>query len=360
MRILYVSPENVSGGFNFFVEGHRRRNNYCRFITFFKSRFGFEEDLCFNLSLMPDKDFVHNFRKVFKRVHGSRDIVDLPGNPPFWKPVSRLAGIMFILRDKLNSGRIRAAISEHKLNDFDIYHFEQGIDPYRNGRWVKELSGRGRGIVCFYHGSDLRNRGVIEEVHKHATLNLTSEIDLLDRMEGMKYLYLPIDTDKLKPAKTESSDKIRICHAARNRMFKGSDFIESTVRKLQEKYPVEWVMIENMPYNVAIKTKAGCDIFIDQVTDTGGWGYGASSVESLALGLATMTLINPHVDRFLGDHPFVSVTRDNLEQQLIRLIESKDLRREYSERGRDWVVRTHGLDAVMDCLYGYYTDAGLI
>ncbi len=361
MKLLYIAPENVTGGFSLFAEGHRRRGSECRWITFFRSGFGYEEDLCFDLWGMPSRSWVHGLRRLLNRAQTRPDLPELTGNPPVWKPASAMEDILYRIRDLVNTSRIRQAIDKYSLNDFDIYHFEQGIDPFRNGRWVEELAQRGKGIVAFYHGTDLRNRGVIPAVHSAAVLNLTSEIDLLERLPGMKYLYLPIDIGKL-PERERSFDAspIRICHAARNRKLKGSDFIETTVLELKKRFDIDWVMIENVSHRRALEMKADCDIFIDQVTDIGGWGYGASSVESLAMGLPTMTLINPRVADFLGDHPFVSVTPESLQFELISLIENPQRRRELSTFGREWVVQRHSIDAVMETLYGYYREAGLV
>lgn len=350
----------MSGGFDLFVKGHISKGNTCRYITFFESKFGFKEDLCFNLRLMPDKLWINKLRIALKQVHGEQDVVDLAGDPPFWKTSSKFASLLFRIRDFLNSSRIEAVISEHGLNDYDLYHFEQGVDPFRDCRWIQKLSKMGKGIVSFYHGSDFRNRGLIKGVHEVSQLNLTSEIDLLHRMNGMKYLFLPIDTEAISPRPHNPDGRIRIGHAARNRKFKGSDFIEKTVEKLQEKYPIDWIMIENVSHQEALEMKSECDIFIDQITDAGGWGYGASSVESLSMGIATMTLINEKVNAFLAKHPFVEITQENLNSKLITLIEDTELREQLGRDGRKWVEKTHSIESVMGQLYGYYKEAGLI
>ncbi len=360
MKVLYVAPEHVSGGFSLFVKGHGDRGNASRWVTFFPNQFGFPEDLCFDMLAMPSQPWVEWLVHSVKKSRGEPVAIDLVGDPPIWKPSTMLDAAWFKLRDILNRPRIRRGINSWNLNDYDIYHFEQGIDPFRDGRWAKELSDKGKGIVCFYHGTDLRNRGVISAVHQVSRLNLTSEIDLMSRIKGMRYLYLPMDTDELKPNPRQPDGRIRIGHAARNRTMKGSDVIERIVLKLTEKYPIDWVMIENMTHEQAIEIKSKCDIFIDQITDIGGWGYGASSVESLSLGIATVTRINDKVASFLGDHSFVSADGDNLREQLIPLIEDEAYRHKVAADGRNWVVHRHGLDSVMDRLYGYYREVGLI
>ena len=361
MRILYVAPENVTGGFSLFAEGHRKRGNECRWITFFPGEFGFEEDLCFNLWGMPTRKWVKKLRFILNKALDKPELQELAGNPPVWKPASVMDDILYRMRDLVNSHRISSTIKRHNLDSYDVYHFEQGIDPYRDGRWVKSLKQDGKYIVVFYHGSDLRNRGVIPAVHSAAKLNLTSEIDLLKRLPGMKYLYLPIDFSKLPRRKLPTDNKpLRICHAARNRKMKGSDFIEQIVMDLKTQYDLEWVMIENIEHRRALEMKADCDIYIDQITDIGGWGYGASSVESLAMGIPTLTRINPEVNAFLGEHPFISVTAETLKAELVDLIQNPDRRKEIAAQGRKWAEERHGIDAVMDKLYEYYAEVGII
>ena len=356
MKVLYVAPEHVSGGFELFAEGHRRRGNSARWVTFFRNLYGFKEDICFDLLGMPTSKWVTALKKTFK-LGDQKPAVE---GFPLFRESRGVEEVLFALRDSINTPRIRKVIAEHSLNDFDIYHFEQGADPFRDGRWARELDDRGKAIVCFYHGTDLRNRGLFEAVHRISRLNLTSEIDLLRLIPGMRYLYLPIDAERLTPTPRSPDGRIRICHAARNRAYKGSDEIEKVIRKLAQRYPVDWVMIENTPHTQALKMKAASDIFIDQITDAGGWGYGASSVEALALGLPTVTRINPVVAGFLGRHPFIHSDASTLENTLVELIENEALRIEKGREGRHWVEQRHGLDSVMETLYGYYRDASLI
>jgi len=355
VKILYVAPEHVSGGFSLFREGHRRRGNEARWVTFFRNLYGFEEDLCFDLIGMPTRPWVIAL-KDYLRIGDRRE--QTCAQVDFVPPGGIIERSLFRARDAVNARRIERLIERAGLNDFDLYHFEEGADPYRDCRWVRRLAVAGKGIVCFYHGTDLRNRGLFEAVHRNARLNLTSEIDLLGRIPGMKYLYLPIDCGLVKPSPRAPDGRIRICHAARNRKFKGSDEIEAVVKRLAARYPIDWVMIENLPHGEAMRLKGTCDIFIDQIADAGGWGYGASSVESLALGLPTVTRMNPAVSDFLREHPFVDADRERLEQALIPLLEDEPLRRELGARGRRWVEERHSLEAVMDCLYGYYDEAG--
>lgn len=353
-----MAPEHVSGGFGLFVQGHSLFGNQARYVTFYRSAFGFKEDICFDLWGMPSAKWVRALKNLLKI--GDQAKIELQETLPFRPPLNPFEKTVFGFRDFINAPFIEGIISEYKLDDYDIYHFEQGADPYRDGRWVRRLAAAGKSIVCFYHGTDVRNRGIFDEVHRHSKLNLTCEIDLLPKIPGMKYLYLPIDEEAIKPTPRQADGRIRIAHAARNRRNKGSDIIERVVRELAKSYPIDWVMIENLPHAEAMNLKSSSDIFIDQITDIGGWGYGASSVEALAMGLPTVSRINRNVEEFLGNHPFVSADAESLRHALIPIIEDEAYRLELGRKGREWVIERHGLKSVMTVLYGYYQQNGLM
>ena len=358
MKILYISPQHISGTLPLLCEGHRRRGNEARYVTLFPSPFGFPEDLSLRLHFHPDRNFIIRGRNLLLKARGIDPDKEIEGYPPMWQPGGLPERCFFKLRDGLNRGRIMSFIEEHGLDDYDIYHLEQGMGFFRDSRVVKSWAEKGKKILCFYHGNDVRNHGILPDIHALARLNLTSELDLLDKFPGIRYLFLPVDTDQVKPV-SRQNDKLKIVHATRSRYNKGSDFIIETVKKLAEKYPVEMALIENVPHDKCMRIKAECDICIDQIADKGGWGYGMSSVESLAQGTATCTYLNPQYEEFIPDHPFVNVNYDNLAEKLIPLIEDADYRKEMADQGREWVVKTHSIDAVMEQLYGYYTEYGI-
>ena len=359
MKILYISPQHISGTLPLLCRGHRKKGYLARYVTLFPSKFGYPEDLELKLPLHPDREWILKCRKALQKIRGVSPDFEPAGTPPIWKPGTVVEALFFKMRDALIAKKVYRFMDEHELWDYDLYHLEQGMGFFRDSRVMLELKSRGRKIACFYHGNDVRNRGVLPEIHRISDLNLTSELDLEEKYPGIKYLFLPIDTDEVKP-RERLNRKVKIAHATRNRFNKGSDFIIHTVEKLAEKFPAELILIENLPHERCMEIKAECDIYLDQIADRGGWGYGMSSVESLAQGLATCTYMNPRYIEFLPDHPFVNVNYDNLEGELIKLIDDKAYREEMARRGREWVVKTHDINAVMDKLYAYYKEAGII
>jgi hypothetical protein len=310
------------------------------------------------LPLHPDKGWIIKSRHLLQEFRDVRPDHQPEGIPPFWFPGGSAEKMFFKFRDRLIKKKVYAFIDEYGIRDYDIFHLEQGMEFFRDSRVMKQFKSEGKKIVCFYHGTDMRNRGVLKEIHDISDLNLTSELDLLEKYPGIKYLFLPIDTDEIVPV-THSNKKIKIAHATRSRKNKGTDYILTVVNKLEKQYPVEMVLIEDQPHDICMEIKSKCDIYIDQIADKGGWGYGMSSVESLSQGLVACTYLNQKYLDFIPDHPFVNVNYENLGTELIKLIENCDVRKDYAVKGREWVVKTHGLDSVMNVLYKYYKEAGI-
>ena len=130
-------------------------------------------------------------RRVFDNFFKIKDII--------WKPI------------------IYKAIKNFELDKFDVYHFESGMDFLKNESFVKELRRKNKKIICHYHGEDLRSRGVMPLIDKVSDLNLTNELDLLDKHPNLKYLFLPFETSRF--IKKTSLNKILRVRACTNKSF---------------------------------------------------------------------------------------------------------------------------------------------
>jgi len=358
MKILYIAAEHVSGTLSLFQAEHRRRGNECRFVTFFHSPYRFPEDICLNLPFMPNKRWIRFGKRVLKGFSGSNADSVCAGRPPLWNPPF-WERWLFSARDELLRSRLEAAIEKYGLHDFDIYHLDGGLEFYRDARTLKKWIETGKKIVCFYHGTDLRNRGILPEIDKRTHLRLTSEWDLMELDPRLEYLYLPIDTARFSPKSGNAGQTVRICHAARN-VYKGTESVICAFRELRKEFDIQLVLLQNIPYEKALTLKSECDIFVDQLTNEGGWGYGMSAVEALAMGIPVVTNIPEKMAARLVEPPFVQATPDSLTEVLSSLIRNKDHREELGRRGRQWVAEWHDITRVADVLYGYYRREGWI
>ncbi|RPH96300.1 hypothetical protein EHM69_01760 [candidate division KSB1 bacterium] len=355
MKILYISPEHVSGTLSLFKAGHERRGDVCRYVTFWHSRWDFPDDICLNLPMMPDKSWVVEIRKLFHSLRPRNTSAERNG-VRCWNPGWIERGL-FRIRDACLRSRIESAIYTHRLDQFDIIHLDGGLDFSRDARFVRKQAGAGKKIACFYHGSDLRERGVIPPVDDAVGLRLTSEWDLLEMDSRLRYLYLPFDESAYAERSYRFHSPLRIGHASRNR-FKGTAFVEAAVRRIARDIPVELVLIRDMPHDQALRLKQECDIFVDQLTNEGGWGYGMSSVEALAMGMPVVTNIPKKMLERIGPHPFVQADTADVADVLISLIRDENHCRVLAAAGQKWVRERHDVNAVMDCLYRYYREVG--
>ena len=97
-------------------------------------------------------------------------------------------------------------------------------------------------------------------------------------------------------------------------------------------------LIENLPYEEALKRKSLCHIFIDQIGDL---GYGINGLESLAMGIPTCSCLAAGFDEEYPDNPFIVIDKNNLESRLIHLIQDRGLRMKKGLEGREWVRKYH-------------------
>ncbi len=336
-------------------KAHEMNGNECDFITFYKNPKQNDSGICLNLPMISTKAWYiklrHRYYKIFRGDFG--DYKEKEGFPPVWVPHSIYERLYFSFRDWVWQSYIDTAIDKYKLFDYDIYHFEWGLDFYRDCRFAKQLFKKRKPIICTYHGQDMRTRGVIKEMDEISCLNFTSELDLLKKHPNINYLFLPYDTRKDKVRDTISSP-LRVCHSPTNRYYKGSDDIIEICRGLDRDGFIEFILIENKTQEEVIKIKRSCDIYIDQIHNRGGWGYGMSSIESLSMGLICLTELVREYQDFIPDHPFINVNKQNLKDKILDLTRDQELLTNKKIKSREWVVKYHDISKVSQSLYSHY------
>ena len=360
MKILYISPENTVGTLTLWKKEHERRGNICRTVTFFKSPKNFEEDICLNLPFNFTKPLLSHIRNyIYKYYRGEKGYYEpKKGYPPVWIYEGLIDKYFLKFKDFIWRPKIIKAIEKYKLYDFDVVHFESGMDFLKDEFFVRSLKLKKKKIICHYHGEDLRTRGVMPLIDSFSDLNLTNEVDLLYKHPKIKYLFLPYETSKFLKVKSNNSRPL-VSHAPTNRFYKGSKHIIKVCRQLEKENKIFFDLIENVSHNEALKRKGKSDIFIDQIGDKGGWGYGMNSVESLAMGICTLTQLNSKYQKFIPDYPFINVNKATLKENLDDLIKDKRKISKKGEEAKIWVNKKHNIRKVSDELYTYYKSIGL-
>jgi len=312
---------------------------HSRLVTLYKDKRKYFEDICLNL---PFIDFAGT--KWVKKIVSNPDkitvdnVLKQPESIPIiWDPHSFAEKVLVHFRDFLWKFKVETAIRNYKLDEYDVYQLDGGLDFYRDSRFIERIKAEGKKVICCYTGSDLRTRGVIRKIDQLSEVNFTVEFDHLKLHPDIHHVFFPFEVGRFQCI-TQNNKKIRIGHAPTSRKAKGSDIIIPIMRELTREYNVEAVVIQNLPYSLAIETKQSCDIFIDQIGDL---GYGINSLEALAMGIPCCSCLAPGFAEEYPDHPFVQVNKNNLKAELLRLIQDSELRKELGFKGRDWVEKYH-------------------
>ena len=208
-------------------------------------------------------------------------------------------------------------------------------------------------------GSDLRLRGVDPRMDQLSDLNITNESDHLHLHPDIHYVFIPFDHSAYTPVESTRS-KLRIIHSPTNRNFKGTELILPVIERLKNIRSIEFILAEAMEHQELIRLKATCDIAIEQIGNLGGTGYGVNSLETLALGIPTVTEMTPDYVAWLPENPFVLATKDTLLDCLVDLIDHPYIRKQYSLDGRRWVEQYHSYEAVYARLLHLYHEHAIL
>ncbi|MGA1250049.1 MAG: glycosyltransferase [Candidatus Kapaibacteriota bacterium] len=355
--VLHIAPENFAGVPHDFKRMHERFGNHSRLITLHRNPLGFEEDICCDFAI-PRSRAAKSYR-----IHHSLAKQGRKNEEYFWEPHSFLEQLYFFLQTKMRVSTIESMIHTLNLDAFDIIQYDGGLDFTRDSRFAKRWKSMKKPIVNCYYGSDLRARGIIKEMDDFADLNITSEFDHLALKSNLEYVFYPYDSSELPNIPTEKDySRIRIVHSPTNRLYKGTEVILSVIEKLQKSYAFEFLLLENMSRADVLSIKSECTISIDQVGGIhGATGYGKAGIESLAMGIPTITNMTSEYASWLPENPFlIANDAKSLEDQLIHLIESPEQCKAIGEQGRDWVQRYHSYEQVNQHLESLYHKYGIL
>ncbi len=267
------------------------------------------------------------------------------------------------------------------LKQYDVFHFHFGLsiwDHFFPGLNLLDLSiikKHHKKIIFTFQGDDVRQKDVfvknfgqghyrnielslwdrfsdinkrlrIKKIARYADAIFALNPDLMLSLPNQTCFlaYSNIDPHKLRPLKrNHPRKKIKIVHAPSDRLTKGTEILLSTFKKLKPKYPIELLLVENVPHQKAIEIYQQADIAVDQLTIP--W-YGGFSVEMMALGIPVISYLGNGelIKRFVpywSEIPIVNANKNNLKDVLENLIVSSSLRSEIGKKSRNFVVEYH-------------------
>ena len=361
LKILHIAVENFAGVPLSFVKMHRAMGDQSTLVTFYHTAQNFPEELSLNFKI--HRNFIAKTWRQIKVIQNAVLIQKKEKTYPFYfEPKNFLESLYFDLRESFRRKRIYEFIEKHKLYDYDIIHYDGGMDFFRDSHIAKQWKIDGKKIVCCYFGSDLRARGLMKELDKISDLNLTTEFDHLQMHPDIHYIFYPYEPDDIPQRIPNESEKVRIVHSPTNRKFKGTDLILKVIKEIKKERNIEFLLLEKMPREKVLSIKATCDICIDQVGGKfGGTGYGKSGLESLAMGIPTITNMTEEYQSFLKENPFVVANNaKELKEKLIELIDNKNLREEIGKKSIEWLKKYHSYENVNKRLLELYKTHGIL
>lgn len=359
--VLHIAPENTAGVPYNTMQMQNMFGMNARLLTLYKIPYNFPEDICLDLPLPRSRIAMmwREFKQSNMHTEMTTQNIDKWTHMPEFAPKNKLEKFYRNLREKKNESKFLDAIKSVNPDEFNVIHFDGGIDYYSDSRLAKQWKSEGKKIVNCYFGDDLRTRGIVKEMDELSNLNLTFEYDHTLRHPNINFLFFPFDNSKIDFITDEvyekyKSGKIRIVHSPTHRVIKGTPAIIDAVEKVKKVKDIEFVLLENMPREEVIKIKATCHIAIDQVGNRGGTGYGINSLETLSMGLPTITDMNCGMDSWLAENPFVVAGEENLAEKIIELIENESLINQKRMESRKWVDKYHSYQSVFNKLTEYY------
>jgi len=347
MKILHVAPINVAGVPFSMMEMQRHHGHEARLLTLHRNTLTFPEDICLDLPL-PRNVLARWWRK-HKRIDRERDsslLVDADlRTPPIHRASNLLEYCYFRYDDLRRRGPVNRALTDYDLEQYDVIHYDGGLDFFRDCRVARRWKEEGKKIVCHYMGSDLRVRGVDPTMDKISDLNLTNESDHLLLHPNIHYLFIPFDVTPYT-VRNQENEVLRIIHSPSKRAMKGTKLILPVIEKLKAARKIEFLLVEHTSHDQLIEIKKTCDIAIEQVGNLGGTGYGRNSLETMAMGIPTVTEMTPDYVSWLPENPFVLADPNTLFERLLALVDDPSLRKERASEGRKWVEKYHSYESV--------------
>lgn len=359
MNILHIAPSNVAGVPYEFYRMHLECGDNSRLVTIHNIEPNFKEDICLNFPIF-NFNVIKNRRKKYVAFREEEYKKELSAR--YYSPRSAAENIYFFLNDALRTPVVNAARKKYSLDEYDIIHYDGGIDFYRFPKLALQWKQQGKKIVCCYYGSDLRIRGLIKELDAISNLNLTSEYDHLALKPDLKYLFYPYDMNEVPERIENKTEIVRIVHSPTNRLYKGTELILKVIEDISKVRKIHFDLLERVPRTEVLAAKSRADIIIDQVGGKmGGTGYGRSGIEALAMGIPVITNMTKEYNDWLPENPFcVANNEEELRSLLLSLIDNPDKRSAAGKAGKQWVSRYHSYASVNRRLYDYYKEAGII
>lgn len=268
---------------------------------------------------------------------------------------------------------------------YNIFHFHFGYSLFPFGLDLYFLKKLNKTVIMEYHGSDLRwifyrekpqffyqeelpvfskrVKKCILRTFKYVDQFILHDYELLEHFpdKNKKIFFVPlrIMLEKFVPQYPLSNcKKPVIVHAPSNSLVKGSKYVIEAIEHLKKKYDFEFILVQNMPQDEAIKLYSRADMIVDQLF---AGTYGVFSIEAMALGKPVITYISEDMrEHFPDELPIISATIHTIEKKIEFLLNNPELRHSLGEQGRKYAENYHDYKIIAKQLLKIYSGQEVI
>lgn len=280
---------------------------------------------------------------------------------------------------RLVLGPLYLGFLAHKATHF-LYIWQTGfLNDIGDGRAYEFsfLKKRGRKVVCFFLGSDIRshalllnyanqqNRDVIStymnQVHpdclstqydarmrlnaaaadKFADIIFTAPVDQMSYIQKRTYGFFytfPVEQILMQTNKFENMSPVRIVHAPSSPIIKGTPLVRAAVKALREEgYLFEYLELTGMKHELVMQELAKAHIVLNQFY---AFVPGVLGIEAMANCCAMMCSANPEVEDSLPagvEQAWYRTEYWQITDNLRYLLDNPDKIIFYAYNGRDFV-----------------------
>ncbi|MBX9678524.1 MAG: hypothetical protein K2X38_07150 [Gemmataceae bacterium] len=206
---------------------------------------------------------------------------------------------------------------------------------------------------------DARRRNFINNIVPLADRVLVLNPELAHYVPGSQFMpYSSVDVESFQPTWPKTTGPAVILHAPSDSSIKGSAYIQEAIDRLKQRWDIEYVLVQGMPYEEALKQYRRADLIIDQVLI--GW-YGGFAVEAMAMGKPVGCYIREEdldvlPPRMRAELPLVQLEPGRIEEQLESALRQRKQWPEWGRRSREYVLRWHHPLRLAKALAAAYRD----
>lgn len=245
---------------------------------------------------------------------------------------------------------------EQMWREADVIHLHHNlIGPERLTKGWKGFRLPRRPYLVHFHGTGFRenHREHLRVLRRWRAYGVVATVDLALLAPDLPWLPCPVGDLPQRIARNDGM--VCIAHAPTDRNIKGTAaFLEAVDRLRSEGHDVYFDLIEGVTWAECLQRKAQADIYYDQVQ----LGYGNNAIEVWGMGIPVVAGAQPatlaEMQRRFGSLPFYEASESTIYDALKALVQSPDLRAEYSAKGLAHVERFHDQRVVVEQLKAIY------